>query len=136
MNVLALIVGPANGEVESLAETFGVDAPHLLAQVISFSIVCALLYVLAYKPVLRMLEERRRQIALGLANTEKINAALAAIEEQRRQSIAAAHADAGRIVAEARGVAARVKEREAQSARAAAEQIVLKARETAAIERT
>ena len=87
--------------VAEIASTFGVDWPHLTAQVISFSIVCALLYWLAYKPVLRMLDERRKQIAQGLANTEKINAALAAIEDQRRQTIAHAQADATRLVAEA-----------------------------------
>ena len=39
-----------------IAQTFGVDWPHLAAQVVSFSIVCALLYWLAYKRVLDMLE--------------------------------------------------------------------------------
>ena len=44
MTVLALLVQAAGtGEVESLAKTFGVDWPHLIAQIISFSIVCALL---------------------------------------------------------------------------------------------
>ena len=72
--------------------TFGVDWPHLTAQTISFGIVCALLYWLAYKPVLRMLDERRQQIAQGLANTEKINAALAGIEAQRQGVLAEAQA--------------------------------------------
>jgi len=70
----------------SIASTFGVDWPHLTAQVISFAIVCAALYWFAYGPVLRMLDSRRQQIAQGLANTEKINAALAGIEAQRGSS--------------------------------------------------
>ena len=49
--------------VQELALRFGVDWPHLTAQIISFSIVCALLYRLAYTPVLTMLAERRKQIA-------------------------------------------------------------------------
>ena len=65
--------------------TFGVDWPHLRAQIISFGIVCALLYWLAYKPILQMLEARRQQIAAGLANAEKIKAELAAIEAERRE---------------------------------------------------
>ena len=56
--------------------TFGVDWPHLIAQIISFSIVCAVLYRFAYRPILAMLEERREQIAQGLANAEKIKAEL------------------------------------------------------------
>ena len=121
--------------VQEIAHTFGVDWPHLLAQMISFSIVCGLLYRLAYTPVLQMLAERRRQIAQGIANTEKIDAALAAIAEQRRQAIAAAQAEAARVIAEARDVAVRIHEQEKQRSVAAAEQIVATARRAAAEER-
>ena len=137
MNTLTLMVqSSAGGQVEEIARTFGVDWSHLSAQMISFSIVCALLYWLAYKPVLRMLEERRQQIAQGLANTEKINAALAAIETQRKEAMTVAQAEATRLIEEARGIARRVTEQETQRARAAAEQLVLKARDAAAQEHT
>jgi len=62
-------------QIKDIAKTFGVDWPHLISQIISFSIVCALLYFFAYKRVLAMLEERRQRIAEGLANAEKIKAA-------------------------------------------------------------
>lgn len=120
--------------VAEIAATFGVDWPHLIAQVISFSIVCALLYRLAYKPVLRMLEQRRQQIAQGIANAEKIDAALAAVESERRDVLASAHAEATRIVATARTVADRLKEQEALRATAAANQIMTNARAAAAQE--
>src|SRR2546427_12235025 len=104
MNVLAVMVqSSAGGRVAEIASTFGVDWPHLAAQVISFAIVCALLYWLAYEPVLRMLEERRKQIAQGLANAEKIHATPAGIETQRQEVIIAAHAEAVRVIEEARG---------------------------------
>ena len=48
-----------------IAETFGVDWPHLTAQVVSFAIVCALLYWLAYKPVLAMLETMAAMPRIG-----------------------------------------------------------------------
>jgi len=38
-----------------IARTFGADWPHLVAQMVSFSIVCAVLYRFAYAPVLKML---------------------------------------------------------------------------------
>src|SRR3954468_300425 len=94
--------------VEEIARTFGVDWPHLTAQVISFSIVCGLLYWLACQPVLKMLAERRQQIANGIANTAKIDAALAAVDAERHEVLAAAHAEAAHIVTEARGVAERL----------------------------
>ena len=106
MSVLALMQQEAGGgPVEQIARTFGVDWTHLTAQFVSFAIVCAALYWLAYRPVLRMLETRRQQIAAGLANTEKINAALANIESQRQGVMAEAQAQSARLIAEAREIA-------------------------------
>ena len=124
------------GQVEQIARTFGVDWPHLVAQTISFSIVCALLYWLAYKPILRMLETRRQQIAQGLANVEKIAAELAKTEAQRREVLVQAHVEAKAFIDEAHTAAARVRAEETQKAIAAAAEIVSKAREAAAQERT
>ncbi len=132
---LALTVDPAaGGPVESIAQTFGVDWPHLIAQVISFSIVCALLYRLAYQPILRMLATRREQIALGKANAEKIDAALAAIESQRRDILTQARGEATHIVDDARDSARRLREQEAQAAALAAERVAAAARQAAALE--
>jgi F-type H+-transporting ATPase subunit b len=135
MTVIALLAqNTAEGPVESIARTFGVNWPHLTAQLVSFAIVCVALYWFAYRPVLRMLESRRQQIAQGLANTEKINAALAGIEAQRRSVMAEAQAQSARLVADARDIARRLQEQEAQRSVAAAEQIVRTAREAAAVE--
>ena len=117
-----------------IAETFGVDWPHLAAQVISFAIVCALLYWLAYKPVLAMLETRRQQIAQGIANTEKINAALAAIDGQRQQIIQAAREEAARIVADARAAGERLRAQESARAQTAADRVLERARQQATVE--
>jgi F-type H+-transporting ATPase subunit b len=122
--------------VQQLAQTFGVDWPHLIAQVVSFSIVCALLYRLAYTPVLAMLARRRELIAQGLVNTEKINAALAAIEVRREQTLSAARDEAASIVEQARTLGRRMHEQETDKAVAAANRILLRARAQAAAERT
>jgi F-type H+-transporting ATPase subunit b len=117
--------------VGQIAQTFGVDWPHLTAQVISFSIVCALLYRLAYTPILAMLATRREVIAQGLANTEKINAALAAVDRRREEIIAAARDEAVRLMEDARVMAKRIREQELQRAAVTAQRIVIKAREQA-----
>lgn len=132
MNVLVMMAqASGGGQVEEIAKTFGVNWPHLTAQIISFSIVCVLLYRFAYQPVLRMLETRRQQIAQGQANTEKINAALAGIEAQRQGIMADAQAQSARLIAEARDIARRLREQETQRAVASAEHILLKAQEAA-----
>jgi len=109
-----------------------VDWPHFLAQVVSFCIVCFILYRFAYRPVLKMLEVRRQQIAQGLANAEQIRAELARTEAQRQEVMAQANVQATKFIEEARAAAARVLEQETQKAIAAAEQIMIKAREAAA----
>ena len=114
------------------AEKFGLDAPHFFAQVVSFLIVAALLHRFAYKPILTVLEERRQNIAEGLANAEKIKAELARTEAARRKILDQANDQANKLIEEARIAAARVREQETQKAIAAAEQIMAKAREAAA----
>jgi F-type H+-transporting ATPase subunit b len=129
--LFAMMAQGEGGQIQEIARTFGVDWPHLTAQIISFAIVCALLYWLAYQPVLKMLEERRQQIALGMANTEKINAALASIEAQRQAALTAAQAQSAKLIAEAREMAARLREQEAQRTAVATEQILRQARDAA-----
>ena len=134
MNVLLLAaqVGINTERPERVVTAFGVDWPHLLAQVASFCIVCFVLYRFAYRPVLKMLEVRRQQIAQGLANAEQIKAELARTEAQRQEVMAQANAQANKFIEEARAAAARVLEQETRKAIAAAEQIMIKAREAAA----
>ncbi len=132
MNVLILLASAeGGGQVQQIARTFGVDWPHLVAQIISFSIVCALLYKYAYKPILKILEQRRQQIAQGLADSEKIRLQLAQTEAQRHDIVLQANAEASKLIEEARATAARVQEQETQKAVAIAQQIVVKAREAA-----
>jgi F-type H+-transporting ATPase subunit b len=131
MSALLLLASQDEGQIAEIARTFGVDWPHLGAQIISFCIVCALLYRFAYRHVLAMLEERRQQIALGLANAERIKAELDRTEDQRREVMAHAHAHATKVIEEARAAAARVLEQETRKALIAAETITINAREAA-----
>ncbi|MGB2625326.1 MAG: ATP synthase F0 subunit B [Candidatus Acidiferrum sp.] len=132
MNAFILLVAaPGDGQIAQIARTFGVDWSHLLAQIISFSIVCAVLYKFAYRRILAMLEQRRQQIAFGIANAEKIKAELDKTESQRLEVMAQAHGQGAKYIEEARAAAARVQQEETAKAIAAAEQIMAKAREAA-----
>lgn len=120
---------------KTIATTFGLDGPHFIAQVISFSIVTFLLYKFAYHPILALLSDRRQRIADGLANAEKIKAELARTEAMQREVLEKANAQANKLIEEARAAAARVQETETQKAIAQAEQIIAKAREATTLER-
>src|SRR4051812_44291555 len=130
MNVLVMLAAfEPGGQVSQIAKTFGVDWQHLGAQIISFSIVCVVLHRFAYRPVLKMLTERRDQIAQGIENAVNIKTELAETETLRREVMLQAHADAAKFIEGARAAAAEVQARETQRAIAAAEQIIAKARD-------
>jgi len=131
MTHFLIAVGDGGGPLSEVARTFGVDWPHLLAQIASFSIVCAVLYLWAYQPILKILAVRREQIAQGIANAQQIKSELARIEGQRREVLAKADAEGRQLIEEARAAAARVHAVETGRAAAAAEQILVRAREAA-----
>jgi F-type H+-transporting ATPase subunit b len=132
MNTLVLLADVSGGgQIEQIARTFGVDWPQLIAQIISFCIVCALLHRFAYRPVLTVLEQRRQRIAEAQADAERIKADLAHTESRRQEIMMQANAQATRLIEEARSAAARAGDQETQKAMAAAKAILAEARETA-----
>lgn len=53
-------------------EQLGIEPNLLLAQIVNFLIILFVLSKLLYKPILVMLEKRKKEIAEGLALTEKL----------------------------------------------------------------
>jgi len=135
MNVWFLLAeANGGGGLRQIADTFGVDWPHLLSQVVSFAIVCLILQRFAYKPVLRLLDERRKQIAEGIAEREKIRNELAQADARRQEIIISADSEATRLIDEAHAAAADVRDRETSKALAKADQIIVKSRAEAELE--
>jgi F-type H+-transporting ATPase subunit b len=118
----------------STGEAFGFNTSLFISQVISFLIVCFLLHRFAYKPIIKVLEARRTEIAQSLANAEEIKRQLAETEASRQKIMAEANSHANRLIEEARAAAAKVQEAETQRAIATAESIIAKAREAAALD--
>src|SRR5204862_7377668 len=132
-----IFAAASGGFVEMLhdtAETFGWNWQLFLAQVVSFCIVALLLRRFAYKPILAVLEDRRRKIEEGQLNAEKIRKELAEAEKRYQEIVGKANADAQKMIDEARESAAHLSERKQQEAITAAEQILAKAKEASAIE--
>jgi F-type H+-transporting ATPase subunit b len=112
-----------------IAHDFGLNWSYFIAQCLSFSIVAFCLHRFAYKPIQRVLEDRKQRIAESLAGADKIKAQLAETEEKRRQILGEAGAQANKIIEEARAVAEKELVKRSQEAIATAEQIIAKARE-------
>lgn len=121
--------------LSNVAHQFGVDWSNFIAQVILFAIVYLVLKTYAFKPVIAMLEERRRRIEEGQINAENIKRQLAEAQAKYEEILAKASADAQRLIQEVHASGDRLAEQRRQEAVAAAEQITLKAQEAMALER-
>src|ERR1700693_5239695 len=132
--MIAAVSGGFVDMVRDTANTFGWNPWLFLSQVISFAIVAFLLRRFAYKPILAVLEDRRRRIEEGLINADKIKKELAEAEKRYQEIVAKANAAAQKMIDEARESSAHLAERKQQEAIVAAEQIITKAREASSIE--
>ena len=121
--------------MEQTLQSLGIYWPKLIAQMVNFGIVLFILWKFAYRPVLKVLEERRQRVSEAMINAQKAREELTRTEAQRQQVLAETNAQANKIIEEAREAAAKVREQETQKAIREAEQIVSKAREAAALER-
>src|SRR5205823_12908180 len=104
MNVIVAASAATQGFIDMLrdtAETFGWNRKLFLAQVVSFCIVALLLRRFAYKPILAVLEDRRRKIEEGQLNAEKIRKEFADAEKRYQEIVSTANAGAQRLIDDA-----------------------------------
>lgn len=80
----------------------GIDWKLLLAQIINFLILLVLLTKFLYKPIVKMLDDRSKKIADGLAAAEKSEKDLTAAEEKSEKIQEKAYSDANEIIAQAK----------------------------------
>jgi F-type H+-transporting ATPase subunit b len=134
MIMFAAAEGGIGDMVKATGEQFGFNTSLFISQVISFCIVAFVLHRFAYKPVLKVLEERRGKIAESLANAEKIKQELATAQAKTQEILTQASAQGNKMIEEARQSAAKVLEAETQKAIASANDIVTKARQASEAE--
>ena len=120
--------------MQELLNTFGLEWPKFLAQLILFIIVYFVLKKFAFGPIIAMLEERRKLIEEGQLNAQKIKKHLAEAEKRHADILAQANVEAQKLIDQARESAAHVADKKMQEAVASAEQMIAKAREASALE--
>lgn len=100
------------------ADALGINLPQLIAQILNFVILLVVLRVLLYKPILRMLDERRDKIAAGLNAADLARAEAASAQANIQEQLNQARQQGQEIVANAQGIATRIQEEQReQSAR-------------------
>ena len=84
-----------------ILNNLGINPIFLLAQIVNFIVLAWLLGALLYKPVLKMLDERRAKIEKGLEDARAAETARANAEAERQSVLDAARAEAQKLRAEA-----------------------------------
>ena len=129
MNSIVLFAAAGIGEIaRETGQQFGFNTSLFISQVISFCIVAFLLHRFAYKPILKVLEERRQRIAQGLADADRMKQELANAQAKAQEILNQANAQGNKLIEEARISAAKLSETENQKAIATANEIIAKAR--------
>ena len=106
----------------------GINLPTLVAQIVNVVILLGLLYLVAYKPVTRMLDERSRRVKESMEQTDAIKEEAARAEEEVKKQLEAASREGQEKIAQATRIGEDVKQRAQQEARQEAETLISRAR--------
>lgn len=85
-----------------LIAALGLDLRILLAQFINFGVLIFVLWRFAYKPVFKILEERRAKIAAGVKNSEDSELKFKEAVVKEKEIMAEARKEANNIIDEAK----------------------------------
>ncbi len=113
----------------------GVNLPVLVAQLINFTALLIVLRLLVYKPVLKMLDERRNRIQEGLSAAQQGREQALEANREAGARIEAARREGQDIVAQAQQVSARLQEEGRQQTQVQAEALLERARNEIQLER-
>lgn len=108
-------------------EGLGINLPTLIAQVINFTILLGLLYLVAYKPIMRMLDERSRKVKESMEQTELIKQQAERAEEEVKKQIKAAGREGQEMIARAVRSGEDTKQKAQQDAKQDAESLIARA---------
>lgn len=106
----------------------GINLPTLLAQVVNVAILLVVLYFVAYKPVMRMLDERSNRVRESMEQADAAKEEAARSQEEMKKQLEEASQEAQQRIAQAVKAGEGIKEKAQESARQEAEALVNRAR--------
>ncbi|MCJ7763687.1 MAG: F0F1 ATP synthase subunit B [Dehalococcoidales bacterium] len=114
--------------MENGLSSLGVDLPVLLSQIISFLVLFGLLYLVAYKPMMRMLDERSSRVKESMDQTEQIKEQAALAEKETAKRIRDASKEGQKLVDRAMQAGEEMKLKAKDEAKKEAETLMNRAR--------
>ncbi len=116
-------------------EALGINLGYLVSQIVNFTLLAVLLYFVAYKPILRMLDERSARIKTGLEDAEAASRRAAEIEQEFEQRMTEARKEGQEIIAQATQMSEKARQEILETAREESRAQIDKAKEEIARER-
>ena len=109
-------------------EGLGINGPTLIAQVINFLILFGILFVVAYKPIMKMLDERSKKIKDSMEQSELVKEQATHAEEEVKKRLEAAAKDGQEVIARAVKTGEELRHGAQQQAKQEAEALIARAR--------
>jgi F-type H+-transporting ATPase subunit b len=116
-------------------EALGINLGYLISQIVNFTLLAVLLYFVAYKPILRMLDERSARIKKGLEDAEAASKRAAEMEQEFEARMTEARKDGQEIIAQATQMSEKTRQEILETAREEARTLVEKAKDEIVRER-
>jgi F-type H+-transporting ATPase subunit b len=116
-------------------DQLGINLPGLLAQLINFTILLIILRLVLYKPVMRMLDERRQRIREGMESADQMKEREAQAEQEVAERIENARREGQTLIGQAQQIAQRIQAEGREQAQADAETLLARARSEIQLER-
>ncbi len=122
---------PTNIETTEVVEetgvlgTLGIDGGIFVAQLVNFLIVLLVLWKFAYKPIVKMLDQRSERIEKSIRDAEHVEKRVAALEDERKEIVAEARAEAAKVMELARADAEAMRTDMVEKAKREVERVVV-----------
>lgn len=118
-----------------ILHNFGIQPTLLIAQIVNFLIILFVLKKFFYKPIIKVLEDRKKRIEESLANADLIEQRLTETDEKITQILEEARNKAQEIITNARSESERIMEQAQNESKKTLEETLLAAKEQIETER-
>lgn len=127
--------GVAEEAPAGIVGTLGLKTDVFVAQLVNFLIILLILWRWAYKPLLKVLEDREARIKKGLDDADAVAVKLADIEKEHAAVLRTARDEASNVIKEAHGIGEAKREELLAKSREEISKLVTDARKKIADER-
>lgn len=110
-------------------EDLGLNFPSLIIFLVNFLILLGILYAFAYRPILRVMDQRSDRIRESLEAADRAREEASRSQADTQKQLAEARAEGQKLIEQAREMAERYRGQEQEKARQEAETFVARARD-------